>query len=236
MRKTARKLHRWLSLPFGVIVLIICLSGAILSFEKELSGHAGPAARQSAVLPQADLHKQPATPLSVSSSQSNQPASQAQTKKHHRQRTPFFMTVFKLHRWLLIDSPREVKFSWGRTLTGTTTVAFIGIVISGLIMWWPRSKAGFNRSMRITTHRGSYALLHSLHIVAGVTSAFFLLIMAMTGLYWTFSIGGLDKRFILGLHTGAIGGFPLRLIFMFAALSGVLLVVTGYGLWWQKRR
>ena len=37
MRKLFKKIHIWLSLPFGLIITITCLSGALLVFEKELT-------------------------------------------------------------------------------------------------------------------------------------------------------------------------------------------------------
>ena len=36
MKKIFRKIHLWLSIPFGLIITLICLSGAALVFEKEV--------------------------------------------------------------------------------------------------------------------------------------------------------------------------------------------------------
>ena len=36
-RKLFRKLHLWLSLPFGLIIMTTCLTGALLVFEKEIT-------------------------------------------------------------------------------------------------------------------------------------------------------------------------------------------------------
>ena len=36
MRKIVRKIHLWLSVPFGVFITLICFSGAMLVFEKEI--------------------------------------------------------------------------------------------------------------------------------------------------------------------------------------------------------
>ena len=37
VRKLFRKLHLWLSLPFGLIIMTTCLTGALLVFEKEIT-------------------------------------------------------------------------------------------------------------------------------------------------------------------------------------------------------
>ena len=36
MRKFFAKVHLWLSIPFGIIIAIVCLTGAILVFETEI--------------------------------------------------------------------------------------------------------------------------------------------------------------------------------------------------------
>ena len=36
MRKLFSKIHLWLSLPIGIIIAIICISGSILVFEREI--------------------------------------------------------------------------------------------------------------------------------------------------------------------------------------------------------
>ena len=36
MKKFFAKIHLWLSIPFGIIIAIVCLTGAILVFEAEI--------------------------------------------------------------------------------------------------------------------------------------------------------------------------------------------------------
>ena len=42
LKNIFRQIHLWLSVPFGLIVIITCLSGAILIFERDF-GHIGQA-------------------------------------------------------------------------------------------------------------------------------------------------------------------------------------------------
>ncbi|MDE6236819.1 MAG: PepSY domain-containing protein, partial [Muribaculaceae bacterium] len=37
MMKIFRKIHLWLSVPFGIIITLICFSGAMLIFEPEIT-------------------------------------------------------------------------------------------------------------------------------------------------------------------------------------------------------
>ena len=242
MNRFMYKLHRWLSIPFGVVILVMCLTGAVLAFERELSrGNQAPPGRPAVEqkMEQSQPQAEERPRQGVSSQHEGRPRQSASHHKGRPQRSPFFMTMFKLHRWLMIDSPREVSFSWGRTVTGATTIALILILVSGLWLWMPIvRRRGLFGSLRIERHRGSYQLWRTLHITLGVVSVAFLLTMAVTGLYWTFSLGPvlhLDKGLILGLHTGRIGGLPLRLLFMASALVGIFLVISGYWLWLKKK-
>lgn len=244
MGKWMRKIHLWLSIPFGVVILVMCLAGALLCFENELSGQAmsirNPSVRQEQRQEQARKSHHRDTTAAVhgdvqKGANSLQPHSANRPAKPKR--TPFFMAVFKLHRWLLIDSPKEVTFSWGRLITGATAIAFLVILVSGLFLWWPmaRSRGGLP-SLRVRTGQGAFPLIYSLHITLGVLAVAFLLMMATTGLYWTFSIGELlDKRMMLQLHTGRWGGYTTRILYCLSALSGAFLAVSGYWLWLRKR-
>lgn len=37
MRKFFHQIHLWLSIPLGILISVICLTGAILVFEKEIT-------------------------------------------------------------------------------------------------------------------------------------------------------------------------------------------------------
>ncbi len=37
MMKILRKIHLWISVPFGIIITLICFSGAMLVFEREIT-------------------------------------------------------------------------------------------------------------------------------------------------------------------------------------------------------
>ena len=37
MKKFFRKLHLWVSVPFGIVITITCFTGALLVFEKEIT-------------------------------------------------------------------------------------------------------------------------------------------------------------------------------------------------------
>lgn len=94
-------------------------------------------------------------------------------------RHPFFATMFSLHRWLLADDI-------GKMIVGVSTVMFLFILITGIILWWPKTKAKLLRRVQPNFSSGWKRTNHDLHIVLGFYSAIFLFIFAFTGLAWSF--------------------------------------------------
>jgi uncharacterized iron-regulated membrane protein len=48
----------------------------------------------------------------------------------------FFRSVTDWHRWLATDSDNRAT---GRAITGASNLLFLFVVLSGLVIWWPRS-------------------------------------------------------------------------------------------------
>lgn len=95
----------------------------------------------------------------------------------------FFMTVFKLHRWLLLES--EV----GRPIVGTATIIFVFLSISGLILWFPKKIKGwksFKPGFKVKFKANWKRINHDLHNTLGFYTLLVVLIMSLTGLCWSF--------------------------------------------------
>lgn len=92
----------------------------------------------------------------------------------------FFQTMFKLHRWLLLDT--EV----GRPIVGWATVIFIIIILSGLIIWIPKKAKAWRQGLKVKWSANWKRLNHDLHNTLGFYSSVLLLVMAFTGLTWSF--------------------------------------------------
>ena len=215
MRKLFKRLHLWLSLPFGLIIMTTCLTGALLTFEQELTQLAFPSRYrvtqvQAEKLPiQTLIDRAAATlPDSVSITGVTIPSAPERTYalglskprkagllidpytgevKGRSDRTPFYSVVFRLHRWLLDNmKPAGEGIFWGRIIVGTSTLLFIFVLISGLVIWWPRKLKDLRKQLRISLHHGRHRLFYGLHAVGGVYVSLLLLIAALTGLTWSF--------------------------------------------------
>lgn len=48
--------------------------------------------------------------------------------------------MMRLHRWLLDEYKRDGSFSWGKSIVGYATLVLAIIIISGIVIWYPRNK------------------------------------------------------------------------------------------------
>ena len=248
MKKTFRSLHLWLSLPFGLLITVICFSGAVLVFEKELTEWYRPGFYNTEKV-------EPASP-SAKVETASPPAGKLK-KKHHRERLPFFRTMFRLHRWLLDAKNPDGGIFWGKLVVGTSTLMFVFVLVSGIFIWLPRTWRGLKNGLKIPVRKGWRRFCYGLHVAGGMYALIFLLIMALTGLTWSFSwyrtgfyeactwlcqafgaeateATGKMRMWIYSVHVGSWGGLTTRILTFVAALIGATLPLTGYYLWARR--
>ena len=214
--KIFRKIHLWLSVPFGIIITLICFSGAMLIFEPEItravksdvyyvnSSHGEPLSmgelleKVKASLPdsvsitgvtvfsdkdrtyQINLSKPRRASMFIDQYSGNI------TGKYER--IGFFSTMFKLHRWLLDGAnPHGDGVKVGKLLVGISTIIFVIALITGVVIWWPRARKNFRRSLSISFKNGWRGFWKGLHVAGGMYALVFLLAMSLTGLTWSFN-------------------------------------------------
>lgn len=263
--KISHKIHLWLSVPFGIVITLICFSGSMLVFEPEITR----AVRSDVYyveevkdtpLPMEQLRSSVAgvlpegvniTRVEISPDMERTYAfylskprrsiiyvdqySGKVTGRHER--LPFFISMIKLHRTLLVNPA-------GKMIVGISTITFIIVLLTGVILWIPRARGKFRRSLPIKMRGGMKKFLKSLHVAGGIYVTLFLLLMALTGLTWSFegyrqlAVGtlGLRQPTLYALHTGAIGGMTTRILWFIAALLGATLPLTGYYIWLRKMK
>ena len=214
MKKIFRQIHLWLSVPFGLIITLICFSGAMLVFENEvmeLVRHELYYVKkvETVSLPVDRLLEEveltlpdsvSVTGISVFSDPER--AWQVNLSKPRRasvyvdqytgeikgkyERPAFFVTMFRLHRWLLDSMKADGGVFWGKMIVGVSTLLFVVVLISGIVIWWPRTRKALKNSLRISVGRGFRRFWYDLHVAGGMYALFFLLAMALTGLTWSF--------------------------------------------------
>lgn len=91
----------------------------------------------------------------------------------------YFYLMMDLHRWLLGGSI-------GKLVVGIATLFFVFILLTGFILWWPKTRAVFEKRFKIKWDGNWKRLNHDFHIVLGFYSGIFLFLFASTGLAWSF--------------------------------------------------
>jgi uncharacterized iron-regulated membrane protein len=89
------------------------------------------------------------------------------------QKRAFFGTVLAIHRWLLIQPV-------GKTIMGISAIIFLFILLTGIILWWPKNKKILQQRLTLKWS-GWKRINHDLHVVIGFYSAIFLFVIALTG-------------------------------------------------------
>lgn len=95
----------------------------------------------------------------------------------------FFHFVRRLHRWLILPGNGD---GWGRTLTGASALALVYLSLSGLYLRWPRGRRDWRVWLKPALNRRGRALYWSLHAVVGTWVLVLYLVMALTGLWWSY--------------------------------------------------
>ncbi len=214
MKKIFAKIHLWLSVPLGLVITVVCLSGAVLVFEGEITRALHPELYRVAV--PADVR--PLRPSQLAdriggqmpdslhlvslqlSARSDEPCMAAFRETGRKQLSvdpytgnvngwvespAFFGTVRKLHRWLLDPPPSKGEKSVGKAIVGVSTLALVVILVSGLILWIPRSRRARPNRLKVSCSDGR-RFWHDCHVSLGFYATLLLLVMALTGLTWSF--------------------------------------------------
>jgi uncharacterized iron-regulated membrane protein len=95
----------------------------------------------------------------------------------------FFAIVRKLHRWLLIPGDAN---GYGRQVTGLVAIGLIVMLISGLVLRWPRRAGRVKIWLKPNLALRGRGLHRSLHSVAGTWVLVIYLVMTLTGLWYSF--------------------------------------------------
>lgn len=209
LRRVWFQIHWFLGITAGSVLLVIGLTGAVLSFREEIVALLNPALQHVAV-PSADAR--PLTPAELVArlqprriatltlyADTGRPARigfappEGQRRGEVRLVNPytaallpeprgegFFDFVESLHRWLLL--PRDA----GKPLTGALACVLLVLALSGLYLRWPRRALAWRAWLRLDFALTGRAFLWNLHAVAGTLALLAYLVSSLTGIYWAF--------------------------------------------------
>lgn len=101
--------------------------------------------------------------------------------------TGFVLTVMALHRNLgLALSGNKTAGEVGKQIVGASATAMILLVISGVWLHFPRLRRKFSEAIKPNFKLKKYALFYNLHTSLGSLSAVVYLLICLTGLNWSY--------------------------------------------------
>ncbi|HJU45245.1 MAG TPA: PepSY-associated TM helix domain-containing protein, partial [Chitinophagaceae bacterium] len=209
-KKISGWLHLWLGLISGLIILVIALTGAIYEFQPELTKATQPylsvKAEDRPFLPVsafkriAEKHFPGIKPNRVLIKEKKDAVA---VQFFGRKPEPYYYSVYinpysgevlkvkdmnddffrfildgHLYLWL----PREV----GHYVVIYGTLIFAVIIITGLVLWWPRTKARRKNSFKVKWSASPKRLNYDLHNIFGFYASWIILFAVLTGLVWGF--------------------------------------------------
>ena len=248
-RKALFQLHWIVGITVGVILGIVGATGALLSFEQEIVASLArdgrhveangrtplaPAellARIAASDPQKHIAglsvvREPTETVRVTFAPREQryvdPYTGALLAPTSSGAETFFRNVRQLHRWLMLGELGDRDI--GRQIVGASTMLLIFMALTGLYLRWPRGPAARRwKTWLIPDFRlKGRAFLWNLHSIIGTWVLPIYLVIALTGLQWSYewyrdglySIAGAERpgraRRIAGASAAADGHRGLR--------------------------
>lgn len=199
------KVHLWLGLPSGLVVLILGLTGAIYCFAPELENIQSYRSVQSENAPlllpsqikQIAEQRLPGKMVQRIYYDARDKAAMVlfsekgsynysifinpykgdilKVRDNHRD---FFSVVLQLHRTLLIP--------YGQDIIRWATVIFLLMLVSGIILWWPRNRKKVKQGFKIMWNAHPKRLNYDLHRTLGFYATWIVLFTTLTGLLFGF--------------------------------------------------
>jgi uncharacterized iron-regulated membrane protein len=206
-KKLTRKIHLWLGLSSGLVVLILGITGCILAFELEIrsltESFRNVKVENRAVLPPSELkaiaekHLASKKALGIEYPGKDKAAVAAyydekeyellfmnpysgEVLKHKNMNKDFFRIVLDGHYYLWL--PNDI----GQPIAASATLVFLVMMISGLILWWPKNKAAKKQRFTIKWSAGWRRKNYDLHNVLGFYMTWIAIFLAITGLVFGF--------------------------------------------------
>ncbi|HTF17922.1 MAG TPA: PepSY-associated TM helix domain-containing protein [Chryseolinea sp.] len=216
------KAHLWLGLSSGLLIFVIAITGCLYAFQAEITDAIEPhrfveAQNRPVLLPSvmkkigeealpgkhmhAILYPTPGRAAQVIYYNDDplyyyvvylNPYTGKVIKVSDENAT-FFRFILDGHFYLWL--PPEI----GQPIVASISLVFLVMLISGIVLWWPKNKVASNQRFSIKWSARWRRKNYDLHNVLGFYSSAIALILALTGLVWGF------QWFANGLHTVAGG-------------------------------
>ncbi|MGY2366854.1 PepSY domain-containing protein [Pseudomonas azotoformans] len=209
LKKTLFQLHWFFGITAGLVLALMGITGAAVSFQDEILRALNPSVltvekREAGVLPPAELVRkleategQTVAMLFVESESGNAarvfftppPGERRGQLRYFDPYTGDYMGdvvgqevfgfLLQFHRFLVMGDT-------GRNITGACTLILVFFCLSGLYLRWPRQVASWRAWLTLDWRKKGRAFNWDLHSVFGTWCLLAYLLSALTGLYWSY--------------------------------------------------
>src|SRR5574344_1242043 len=210
------KIHWFFGVIFGLTLLIVGFSGAVLSYEKEIlrflnpNTYNIPIAQDKQILKVQEIlqkyqSQNPDTKINSISFSNDKSSSVVlniaskdpnQKKGQNIYLNPYTVEILpeltgKDFFSFFLRLHRWLAFEGdsreiGKNIVALTTIACIILTIGGLIVYWPRVKNHFFKSFTFSFKHKKRAFLSTMHSAVGMWVIPMFLLVTLTGLYWSY--------------------------------------------------
>ena len=208
-KKSIGRIHLWLGLSSGLLVFIIAITGCIYAFQEEIQNLTQPYRfvehQKLPVLPPSKLRAMAEKELpgkKIHAVLYAKPGKAAQAIFYNADPQYYFLVYlnpfsgkvlkvkdaqagffpFILDGHFYLWLPHEV----GQPVVATATLVFLVMLISGLMLWWPKNKKATKQRFSIKWSARWRRKNYDLHNVLGFYATWIAIILAVTGLVWGF--------------------------------------------------
>jgi uncharacterized iron-regulated membrane protein len=209
-KKIIGKAHLWLGLVSGLLVVIIALTGCLYAFQEEIQNMTQP---YRYVQAENKPYVQPSALRSIAEGQlpGKKIHSVAYGKKTDAAKVSFYAYEPEEYYYIVYINPYSGEvlktddmaagfFRWvlnghfylwlpptiGQPVVASATLVFVVMMITGLILWWPKNKAARKQRFSIKWNARWRRVNYDLHNVFGFYMTWVVIFLALTGLVWGF--------------------------------------------------
>jgi uncharacterized iron-regulated membrane protein len=217
IKKAITLLHLWVGLVSGLIIFIICITAAIWSFSPEIEDLASyrhvipkdiPLLSVSSLKAIADkqLPDKKLNSLIIFDDRKKSAIAEFYGGSYYYAAyiDPYTGKVLKLRdeghtffRYVILGHYSLWLGNFGKQIVRWTTLLFLIMLISGIIVWWPRNKAARKQRFKIKLGTSPKRLNYDLHNVLGFYASWIILFAVLTAVVWTFDFAR-DAEYFAG--------------------------------------
>ncbi len=209
-KKIIGKVHLWLGLVSGILVFIIAITGCLYAFQEEITDMMEPfryvKAQDKPYLPPSALRSIAEKQLPgkhIHSVGYGRKTDAAKVSFYAFEPVEYYYMVYinpYTGEVLKTKDMEATFFHWvldghfylwlppaiGQPVVASATLVFVVMMISGLILWWPKNKAARKQRFKVKWNARWRRVNYDLHNVFGFYMTWVVIFIALTGLVWGF--------------------------------------------------